>query len=194
MELWAIETTLIRLMAVIFVLALVHGGSERGRSAIALFALLTAAFLSVNFIRGGALGLAFSLAGAAPAPLLAAPFVLRGRIAPHAVAAAAAAGAVLGPAGLLAAGCVTVLLFGIDRFRTAGCDACPDRFDRPQATAGGAGAEMPFETPARPRPWQIGDPLAPGRPEPAPVAARAIPLRIQFAVATLAALMTDLFV
>jgi len=195
MMVWEAETTVIRLIAVVLVFALLHGRSGRSGRWIVFNALTVAACAVACFIRGGAGDLLPALGGASIAAGLTVPLALRGKIGAQTSVAAVAAGSILGPAGTMATLAVTAALHMIARFAGTGTGLFPDRFEPMPIEAEESGGRSLLTTiersrfarrEARARAACAGQAQAasPGT----------IPLRITFAVAMLAALMTEAFV
>jgi hypothetical protein len=111
MSIWDSETLILRLIAVLFVFALLRfyqRGKDTGRETV-LYIIIVSASATVNLLRYGGGGLFLTIVGALAALALSVPVImrdrlmLRDRVSIRDVAAVAAAGALLGPSGGLAA-------------------------------------------------------------------------------------------
>ena len=109
---WVVETTILRMTAVILVLILVRKAGRRKRTLIASLAAAAVA-VSVYVLREGVTGLVFALAGAATALVICIPLIFRGRVSRADAATFTAAGAIFGSIGTLAAVAVILALSGI---------------------------------------------------------------------------------
>ncbi len=197
-----IEMLILRLTAVIFVFALLRfrrEGKDTGRETV-LYLIVVAASATVNLLRNGGGGLFLALAGSAAALTLAFPFLAGRRAYSADIVAPAAAGALLGPLGgpavlLLAA------VIHIVRLSPGRQPVTADLFAVPG---------FPSVAPNEPRDPSLleilenrrsveersprGNSGGMERNDPSPDAAETAPWRTSLAVATLAALMTGIFI
>jgi hypothetical protein len=117
MSIWETETLILRLIAVLFVFALIRvcgRGKDTGRETV-LYLVVVAASAIVNLLRSGGGGFLMTLIGAIAAFALSAPFVAKGRAAPRDITAAVAAGSLLGPLGGLIAVAIASVICIVQR-------------------------------------------------------------------------------
>lgn len=119
MSIWDSETLILRLIAVLFVFALLRlyqRGKDTGRETV-LYIIIVSASAIVNLLRYGGGGLFLTIMGALASLALSVPIIMRDRlmladsVSIRDVAAVAAAGALLGPAGGLAAIAITAVIY-----------------------------------------------------------------------------------
>ena len=196
MMVWETETTVIRLIAVVFVFGLLHGRGSRTGRWMALNLLTLVACAVAHFMRGGADDLASALGGAAVAAVLASPLALYRRIGSNETAAMIAVGSVLGPLGAAAALGITAALHMLGRLAGAGCGLFPDRFaiGMPAGDPSIGGSVLAaIERSRLSRVTVSTSRAACGAAAEGPPP-QAIPMRVTLAVATLAVLMTEAFI
>jgi hypothetical protein len=114
---WETETLILRLTAVIFVFALLRicrRKKETGRETV-LYLIVVAASATVNLLRDGGGGFLMTLIGAIAAFAIAAPLLAMDRIALRDVAAPVAAGSLLGPLGGPAAIAIAAVIYVLQR-------------------------------------------------------------------------------
>ena len=123
MSIWDSETLILRLIAVLFVFALLRfyrKGNATGRETV-LYTIIVAASATVNLLRTGGGGLFLTAVGIAAALAVAVPLIVRSslssgsRVSARDVAAVAAVGAILGPLGGLAAMAVAAAIYAAHR-------------------------------------------------------------------------------
>jgi hypothetical protein len=198
-SIWETETLILRLTAVVFVFALLRISRRRketGRETV-LYLFVVAASATVNLLRAGGGGFFMTLAGAAAALAISAPLLAKEKITLRDAAGPAAAGSLLGPIGGLAAIAIAAVIYAIDR--STGPKPAPGDMLAPLPPAGSAGPAPKGSSVLailesrriRNRGSLPGDDPAAA---PVPRAAGLIPWSTSLALATLAVLMTDLFV
>ncbi len=193
---WETETLILRLTAVIFVFALLRicrRKKETGRETV-LYLIIVAASATVNLLRAGGGGFLMTLIGAMAAFAVSAPLLARDRIALRDIAAPVAAGSLLGPFGGLAAIAIAAVIYIIQR--SAGrqpmvSDRLTPRFVPSGTWTNPAGRSVLAILENRrlrknPRCNQDDCGITAG--------IDMLPWRTSLAVATLAVLMTDMFV
>ena len=192
---WDIETTVIRLIAVVLVFGLLHGRGGRAGRWVVLNLLTVTACAVAHFMRGGADDLASALGGAAVAAALAAPLAVNRRIAGNETAAMIAVGSVLGPLGSVAALGITAALHVLGRIAGADGGLFPDRFaiGIPAGDPSIGGSILAAIERSRLSRASTSARRASCGPTVTPPP-QAIPLRVPLAVATLAVLMTEAFI
>lgn len=195
-NIWETETLILRLTAVIFVFALLRicrRKKETGRETV-LYLIVVTASATVNLLRDGGGGFLMTLIGAIAAFAVAAPLLAKDRIALRDIAAPVAAGSLLGPLGGLAAIAIAAVIYIIQR----AVGRQPIVQDRlvPKFSPSGAGT-----TPASRSILAIIEnrrlrKAAPAIEDENRVTATIdmLPWRTSLAVATLAVLMTDMFI
>ena len=117
MSIWETETLILRLITVLFVFALlrVYGrGKATGRETVLYLIVVTASAI-VNLLRSGGGGFLMTLIGAMMAFAVSAPLVVRDRVAFRDIAAPVAAGSLLGPFGGLAAIVIAAAIYIVQR-------------------------------------------------------------------------------
>ena len=116
-SIWETETLIIRLIAVLFVFALLRisgRGKETGRETVLYLFVITAS-ATVNLLRSGGGGFLTTLIGAMVAFAVSAPLVARGRAASRDIVSTVAAGSLLGPLGGLAAVAIATMIYIVQR-------------------------------------------------------------------------------
>jgi len=112
-NIWETETLILRLIAVLFVFALLRicrRKKETGRETV-LYLIVVTASATVNLLRDGGGGFLMALIGAIAAFAVAAPLLAMDRIALKDIAAPVAAGSLLGPLGGLAAIAIAAIIY-----------------------------------------------------------------------------------
>ncbi len=192
---WETETLILRLTAVIFVFALLRicrRKKETGRETV-LYLIIVAASVTVNLLRAGGGGFLITLIGAMAAFAVSAPLLAKDRIALRDIAAPVAAGSLLGPFGGLAAIAIAAVIYIVQR--SAGrqpmvSDRLIPRFASGMWTDPAGRSVLAILENRRLR-------KAPRRNEDdrgITSGADTLPWRTSLAVATLAILMTDMFI
>jgi hypothetical protein len=196
-SIWETETLIIRLIAVLFVFALLRicrRKKETGRETV-LYLIVVAASATVNLLRNGGGGFLMTLIGAMAAFAVAAPLLAMNRIALRDIAAPVAAGSLLGPLGGLAAIAIAAAIYIVQRspgIQPADTERLAPRFadmgTGPRASCRSVLAMMENRRLRKtPREFRYDATVIPAGIE-------QLPWRTSLAVATLAVLMTDMFV
>ena len=196
MNIWETETLILRLTAVIFVFALLRicrRKKETGRETV-LYLIVVTASATVNLLRAGGGGFLMTLIGAMAAFAVAAPLLAKDRIALRDIAAPVAAGSLLGPLGGLAAIAIAAVIYFIQR--AAGRQpAVQDRLVPKFARSATGTIPTSRSILAILENRRLKKP-APAIQDEGPITASIdiLPWRTSLAVATLAVLMTDMFI
>lgn len=196
-SIWETETLIIRLIAVLFVFALLRitrRGKETGRETV-LYLIVVAASAIVNLLRDGGGGFLMVLIGAMAAFAVAAPLLAMDRIALRDIAAPVAAGSLLGPLGGLAAIAIAAAIYIVQQ--SPGIQ--PVITDRLVSRFADAGAEPRVSSHSvlaivenrrlRKAPREYRDDAGV-----IPAGIELLPWKTSLALATLAVLMTDMFI
>ena len=206
MSIWETETLILRLITVLFVFALlrVYGrGKATGRETVLYLIVVTASAI-VNLLRSGGGGFLMTLTGAMAAFAVSAPLVARDRATLRDIAAPVAAGSLLGLLGGLAAIVIAAAICIVQRStgrQPAIMDILVPRLADSGAAfrPGGCSTLTLIETRRlrkTPRRDQDDSTAKPGGNADTriPAGIEILPWRTSLAVATLAVLMTDLFI
>ncbi len=205
MSIWETETLILRLIAVLFVFALLRicgRGKETGRETV-LYLIVVTASATVNLLRSGGGGILMTLTGAMAAFAVSAPLVARDKAALRDIAAPVAAGSLLGPLGGLVAIAIAAAIYIVQR--SPGRQ--PAMMDRPFPrfadsgsgfrTGGNSIMAIIENRRLRRNPGRSGDSTA-GTDRNTDTVRQAgiemLPWRTSLAVATLAVLMTGMFI
>ena len=197
MSIWEIQTLIIRLIAVLFVFALLRicrRGKETGRETV-LYLIVVTASATVNLLRDGGGGFLMVLIGAIAAFAVVAPLLAMDRIALRHIAAPVAAGSLLGPLGGLAAIAIAAAIYIVQQspgIQPAITDRFVPRFaDAERGPKASCRSVLAIAENRRlgktPREYQDDASVIPAGIE-------LLPWRTSLAVATLAVLMTDMFI
>ena len=198
MSIWETETLILRLIAVLFVFALLRICGEKketGRETV-LYLIVVAASATVNLLRAGGGGFLMTLIGIMAAFAVSAPFIASGRTSLRDIAAPVAAGSLLGPIGGLAAITIAAAIYIVQRSpgrQPAMMDRLVPRFANP-----GAGLKPichPILSILENR--RLGNPHRSNQNisnAGIPAGIEMLPWRTSLAVATLAMLLTDMFI
>jgi hypothetical protein len=131
-SIWDSETMILRLIAVLFVVALLRicgKGKDTGRETVLYLTVVTAS-ATVNLLRSGGGGFLMTAIGAIAAFAISAPLITRDRSQLREIAAPVATGSLLGPLGGLIAIAIATVLYLMQRSR--GCRSMvTDIFPRP---------------------------------------------------------------
>ncbi len=196
-SIWETETLIIRLIAVLFVFALLRicrRKEETGRETV-LYLIVVAASATVNLLRDGGGGFLMTLIGAIAAFAVAAPLLAMDRIALRDIAAPVAAGSLLGPLGGLAAIAIAAAIYIVQQspgIQPAITDRIAPRFADADARPGSpcrSVLAMMENRRLRKTPREYRDDAAT-----LPAGIELLPWKTSLAVATLAVLMTDMFI
>jgi len=203
---WETETLILRLIAVLFVFALLRvcrRGKETGRETV-LYLIVVAASAIVNLLRTGGGGFLMTVIGAMAAFAVSAPLLASDRVAVRDVAAPVAAGSLLGPLGGLAAIAIAAAIHIVQRspgIHPAVMDRIAPRFADhaawPKASCRSVLAVLENRRlGGTPRDHQDGSSAGAGGHDGAAVNAviDMMSWRTSLAMATMAVLMTDMFI
>ncbi len=197
MGIWEKETLLLRLIAVLFVFALLRicrGKKETGRETV-LYLIVVTASATVNLLRSGGGGFLLSIIGAIAAFSVSAPLLARDRIVQRDLAAAVAAGSLLGPLGGTAAIGLAAAIYLMQRatgLQPALRDRLIPSLAGPAAAADASHLSILAILERRGSRKTAADHFS--IPAGASAGIAALPWRASLAVATLAVLMTGMFV
>ena len=202
---WEAETLILRLIAVLFVFALIRicgRGKETGRETV-LYLIVVVASATVNLLRSGGGGFLMVLIGAIAALAVSAPLVVRGRATSADITATVATGSLLGMLGGLTAVSIAAVICIVQR-STGRQPATIDRFAHHLADSSSMfepGSRSILSMIEKRRLWR-----GPGRSGDCNAGTdcdtdavrqagiEMIPWRTSLAVATLAVLMTGIFI
>ena len=198
MSIWETETMILRLIAVLFVFALLRvceRRKETGRETV-LYLIVVAASATVNLLRAGGGGFLMTLIGAMAAFAVSAPLIATDRTSLRDIAAPVAAGSLLGPLGGLAAIAIAATIYIVQRSpgrQPATMDRLIPRFADPGTGFKPIGRSVLSILENR----RLGKPLwrcQDNRDSGTAAGIEVVPWRTSLAVATLAVLMTDMFI
>jgi hypothetical protein len=203
---WETETLILRLIAVLFVFALLRvcrRGKETGRETVLYLIVVTASAI-VNLLRTGGGGFLMTVIGAMAAFAVSAPLLASDRVALRDVAAPVAAGSLLGPLGGLAAIAIAAAIHIVHRstgVQPAVMDRIAPRFSDhgawPMASCSSVLAVLENRKlrgiPREYRDARLAD-AGENDGAAAPAFIETLPWTTSLAVATLAVLMTDMFI
>ena len=196
MSIWETETLILRLIAVLFVFALLRvcrRGKESGRETV-LYLIVVTASATVNLLRSGGGGFLMTMIGAIAAFAVSAPLLARDGVALRDIAAPVAAGSLLGPFGGLAAIAIAAVIYTIQRatgIQPADADMLAPRFRDPGPVGWSSCRSVLAILENRRLRKAPRTQLAGAAPS---LAADTLPWRTSLAVAVLAVLMTGMFV
>lgn len=197
MNIWETETLILRLIAVLFVFALLRicrRGKETGRETV-LYLIVVAASAIVNLLRDGGGGFLMTLTGAMAAFAVAAPLLAMEKIALRDIAAPVAVGSLLGPLGGLAAIAIAATIYIVQQspgIQPATTDRLVPWFTGPGTEPKGSCRSILAvleNRRLRKTPRDDRDDSAES-----PAAIEVLPWKTSLAVATLAVLMTGIFI
>ena len=196
-NIWEPETLILRLTAVLFVFALLRicrRKQEAGRETV-LYLIIVTASATVNLLRDGGGGFLMTLIGAMAAFAVAAPLLAMDKVDLRDIAAPVAAGSLLGPLGGLAAIAIAAVIYIVQKSpgaQPAILDRLIPRFAAPDiGTSESCRSILAIQE--RRRFGKVHREESACTPE-RQTAIESLPWRTSLAVATLAVLMTGIFI